>query len=304
MRDGATGSNRAPEARPRTGPGSRELAAGSGRLAVFAMVRAGIPLFALIGLASGPTLGIDVRRIAALLTAQVAMAGATQALAIRRRESAAAIVWLGIVADLVVITALCAVTGGASGPLVFLYTIEAVAAGILLESRVGLRVLGMSMAAIIGLDIAASRGLIEGEAGGVQALIAVAVLWTTAGGAIGFSMFNEREIRRHSAQLQTIRRITLDIEDSLSIPEIMADLCRGVVDEFNFSQAAVLVRRGDGLTVAGGHNVTGSSSQTLPIRGPLADAPADQHRRLAEVELVHHAAAQVRHDLGDRQRVL
>ncbi|HEX9695370.1 MAG TPA: GGDEF domain-containing protein [Actinomycetota bacterium] len=273
MKDGATGSSRKDAAPARAGPAPRDLpAAGSGRLAVFAMVRASIPVFALIGLAAAPSTDLDVRRIAALLTAQVAMAAATQALVIRRRSAAAAIVWLGIVADLVVITALAASTGGASGPLTFLYTIEAVAAGILLESRVGMRVLGMSMAAIIGLDIAASRGLIVGEAGGLQALMAVAVLWTTAGGAIAFSMFNEREIRRHTAQLQTIRRITLDIEDSLSIPEIMADLCRGVVDEFNFSSAAVLVRSGDALAVAGGHNVTGSSSQTIPLRGPLSEA--------------------------------
>ena len=270
MADGATGSKGRP---PNEAPSGRDMpTARSGRLAVFALVRASIPVFAVIGLASAPQRGLDLRRIAALLTAQVAMTAATHAMAIRNRSSAAAVVWLGIVSDLVVITALAATTGGASGPLTFLYTIEAVAAGILLESRVGMRVLGMSMASIIGLDIAASRGFIDAPAGGIQALMAVAVLWTTAGGAIVFSMFNERDLRRHAAQLTTIRRITLDIEDSLSVPEIMADLCRGVVDEFNFSSAAVLVRKEDGLEVAGGYNVTGSTTHHLGLRGPLADA--------------------------------
>ncbi|MHB8513256.1 MAG: sensor domain-containing diguanylate cyclase [Actinomycetota bacterium] len=249
---------------------------GQKRLAVFTAFRACIPLFTLVGLAAAQR-QVQTGRIAGLLSAQVGLTIVTMALAVRKRAAAPAAVWMGIVGDLVVITALCALTGGAGGPLTFLYTIEAVAAGILLSSKLGLRVLGISMAAIIALDIAAGRGLIDSPATGVQGLLAVTVLWITAGGALAFSALNERDILRHAAELQTIHRITLDIEDSLSIQEIMGDLCRGLVEGFQFTSAATLVRDGDVLTCAGGHNLTGASNAKVEVRGPISEALSEGH---------------------------
>lgn len=243
-----------------------------GRRTVFAAVRALVPVFALVGLAASPRPSLDTTRLAAVLTVQVVLVAVTQAIAMRSRRLRTLILHVGIVGDLVAITALAALTGGAGGPLTYLYTVEAVAAGILLESRLGLRVLGVAMAAIVALDVAAAHGLVDSPAGGLQGLLAIAVLWATAGGAILFSMFNERDLRRNAAELRTIRKITLDIEDSLSIREIMADLCRGVVEGFGFSGAATLVRSGEELSCAGSHNVTGSTTRTYPVRGAVAEA--------------------------------
>lgn len=278
----ATESERAGSA-PGVTVNSMNTFAGQHRLAVFTAFRACIPLFTLVGLAAAQQKPENTSYLAMLLTVQVALTAATMAFAMRWRHAARLAIWLGILGDLVVITLLVAATGGAAGPLTFLYTIEAVAAGILLSSRLGLRVLAISMAAIIGLDLAAGQGLIQlndvaagvtPKAGDLKSLLAVAVLWTTAGGALIFSTLNERDIRRHAAELQTIRRITLDIEDSLSLNDIMSDLCRGVVEGFEFTSAAVLVVGGesDTLICAGGHNVTGSTAVPITIRGPLEKA--------------------------------
>jgi diguanylate cyclase (GGDEF)-like protein len=282
---------------------SRPAATG-GRLSVFFAVRYLLPAFALVALAASQQTSLDRQRLAALLTAQVAFTVATHALALRRPSATATALWVGIVADLAVITALASGTGGAGGPLTYLYTIEALAAGILLSSGVGVRVLALSTAAIIGLDLATSVGDPNVTPRGLEA---IAVLWAVAGAATLFSVFNERELRRRTAELATIRRVTLDIEDSLSLQDILADLCRGVVEAFRFSSAAVLLRRGDALAYAGGYNVTGAASEPIEPRGGLRRAldggrpvvvPGDEARRDGVLSAIMGARGYVAVPLG------
>lgn len=263
-----------------------DRAATRGRLGLFFAVRYLMPAFALVALAASGETSLDRRRLAVLLTAQVAFTVATHAISIRRAAAVASALWTGVVADLAVITALAAATGGVGGPLTYLYTIEALAAGILLSSGFGIRVLALATAAIVGLDVAASRGARPEDAG--RGLEAIAVLWVVAGAATLFSVFNERELRRRTTELATIRRVTLDIEDSLSLQEILADLCRGVVEGFRFSAAAVLLRRDGALTCAGGHNITGPIGGSVRDSGPVGRAigtgtpvvvPSDEARR-------------------------
>jgi diguanylate cyclase (GGDEF)-like protein len=244
-------------------------AAPAARLRAFFAVRLLAPVFTLVALAASTVL-VDHQRVAALLTAQVAFAVATYALTLNRAEATTAAVWTGVLADLAVITALCALTGGTGGPLTFLFTLEALAAGILLGSRLGLRVLALATGAIVALDLAGAHGW-AGIAGddGLHGLGAIAALWALAGGAGLFSLINERELRRHGAQLETMRRITLDIEDTLSVEEILEDLCRGVVHGFGFTTAAALISRDGMLVCAGGYNVTGPVGRPLERRGPL-----------------------------------
>ena len=47
-----------------------------------------------------------------------------------------------------------------------------------------------------------------------------------------------------------IRRVTLDIEDSLTLDEIFSDLCNGVVEGFRFDGAAVLLWDGEMMRCA------------------------------------------------------
>ena len=242
------------------------------RLTLFFVVRYLTPLLVLVALAASPDTAVPRGRIVALLLAQAAFGLATQILAKRIPEVLAPVVWVSILGDVAVIGGLSAATGGAGSPLTFLFTLEAVAAGILLSSAIGVRLLLLSTAAIIALDIANSAGLVGGSSGFPRGLQAIAALWVVAGSAIAFSASNERELKRRNAELATIRLITLDIEDTLSLQEILADLCRGVVEAFRFSAAAVLLREGDVYVARGVHGASGRLGAKVDDRGPLRDA--------------------------------
>lgn len=251
----------------------RSLGATSpGRLALFSGVRYLVPVLTLLALAASPGIVVPRGRLVALLTAQVAFGLAVQALATHQPRALGAAVWMGILVDFAVIGGLAASTGGAASPLVFLFTLEVLAAGILLSSTIGVRLLGLATAAIITLDVVGSQGLVPRGDAVPRGLQAVAALWVVGGLAILFSVANERELRRRNAELATIRRVTLDIEDTLSLEEILADLCRGVVEEFGFSGAAVLLRGEHGLACMGAHGATGRLGAAIEERGSLREA--------------------------------
>jgi diguanylate cyclase (GGDEF)-like protein len=254
------------------------------RLSLFFIVRYLTPLLAFVALAAAPSVPIPRGRVVALLLAHVACGVATQVLATKKPAVLAPALWVSLLADVAVLGGLCAVTGGASSPLVFLFSLEVIAAGILLSSAVGIRLLIVASVAILALDLADSAGIIRGTRGLPRGLQAIAALWVVAGSAIIFSASNERELKRRNAELATIRLVTLDIEDTLSLTEILADLCRGVVESFRFTAAAVLLREGDGLVCRGAHGTTGRIGAAVDERGPLHDALEDGHPRVVPSE--------------------
>jgi len=270
----ATGSNA--RTLPRSFAGSAP-----DRLTLFFVVRYLTPLLVLLALAASPDVSVPRGRVVALLLAQAAFGLATQTLAQRVPSILAPAVWVSMLCDVAVIAGLCAATGGASSPLVFLFTLQAVAAGILLSSAVGLRLVIVSTASILALDVADSTGIIAGPAGFPRGLLAIAALWVVAGSAIAFSASNERELKRRNAELATIRLVTLDIEDTLSLSEILADLCRGVVEAFRFSAAAVLLREGDRFVCRGAHGATGRIGAHVDDRGPIREALESGFARVA-----------------------
>jgi len=103
-------------------------------------------------------------------------------------------------------------------------------------------------------------------------LAAVAALWIIGGAGTMFSIYNERELKRRNAELATIRQVTLDIEDSLTLEEIFSDLCRGVVQGFRFDAAAVLLWDGQMMRIAASQGTTGSSDMRLNLHGRIASA--------------------------------
>ena len=242
------------------------------RLSIFFYVRYLTPVLVLVTLAASPEAPLPRGRLVALLIAQAAFGLATQTLAIKMPRILGVAVWCSVLGDVAVIAGLAAATGGAASPLVFLFTLQAIAAGILLSSSVGVRLLLLSSGAILALDIAGSAGLIRSPGGFPRGLQAMAALWVVAGSAILFSTSNERELKRRNAELATIRRVTLDIEDTLSLEEILADLCRGVVDGFGFSGAAVLFREENGFVCRGGYGSTGRIGTAVDDRGPIREA--------------------------------
>jgi len=243
------------------------------RLTLFFVVRYCTPLLVLIALASSDV-AVPRGRVVALLLAQAAFGLATQILTQRIRGVLAPVMWVSMIGDIAVLGALAAATGGAGSPLVFLFTLEVVAAGILLSSVVGVRLLIVATGAIFLLDLLNSAGLIDGHTSLPRGLQAIAALWLVAGGAILFSMSNERELKRRNGELATIRRVTLDIEDTLSLEEILADLCRGVVEAFQFSSAAVLLREGDVFVCHGRHGAAGRIGAVVEDAGALRHALA------------------------------
>lgn len=242
------------------------------RLSIFFYIRYVTPLLVLVTLAASPDAPLPRGRLVTLLIAQAAFGLATQTLAVRVPRILGIAVWCSVLGDVAVIAGLAAATGGAASPLVFLFTLQAIAAGILLSSSVGVRLLLLESGAILALDVAGSAGLIVSPGGFPRGLQAMAALWVVAGSAILFSTSNERELRRRNVELATIRRVTLDIEDTLSLEEILADLCRGVVEGFRFSGAAVLFREEGSFVCRGGYGSTGRIGTQVEDRGPIREA--------------------------------
>ena len=244
--------------------------ASAGRIALYFAVRYATPIVTLFALAALPD-GQDLVRLPALLTAQVLFTLATHGIATRGGKSLQAAIVLGMATDIAILGLLVAMTGGASSPLVFLFTVHALAAGILLSSRAGVRALSLSTVAILVIDLTVTpAGAMN--TGFPDGIAAIAALWILGGAGTLFSTFNERELGRRNAELATIRQVTLDIENTLSLSQIFADLCRGVVSGFGFDSAAVLQRDGDDLRCVGQHGVTGATDMAIELRGFLARA--------------------------------
>jgi diguanylate cyclase (GGDEF)-like protein len=251
---------------------SPSAALGPDRLSIFFYVRYFTPLLVLVTLAATPDAPLPRGRLMTLLLAQAAFGIAAQVLAIRLPRTLGIAIWCSVLVDVTVIAGLSAATGGAASPLVFLFTLQAIAAGILLSSSVGVRFLLLASGAILALDVAGSAGLIRSPGGFPRGLQAMAALWVIAGSAILFSTSNERELRRRNVELATIRKVTLDIEETLSLEEILADLCRGVVEGFRFSGAAVLFRENGSFVCRGGFGSTGRIGTVVEDRGPVREA--------------------------------
>ena len=245
-----------------------------GRIALYFSVRYATPLLVLLALAAtGQRPAVD--QLTGLLTLQVLLALASHAVALRAPARMGAAIWVGLLTDVTVISFAVAISGGPAGPLSFLYVIHALAAGILLSSRAGIRVLLLASAALLSMDVIGAPG--PGETG-IEALpdglMTIAVLWIIGGTGTLFSMYNERELRRRNAELATIRQVTLDIEESLTLEEIFEDLCRGVCDGFRFDAATVLLRDDDEMRCVAAYGITGSRDVRIGLTGRVAHALA------------------------------
>ncbi|MBI4728571.1 MAG: GGDEF domain-containing protein [Acidobacteria bacterium] len=239
------------------------------RIALYFGSRYTAPLLAMVALAARPGAPEDRDLLPAVLAAQVVCAFACHALAWRRPEALRAAVWGGLVADVLAVSAMVNLTGGPGGPLTFLFTVQALAAGILLSASLGIRVLILSMLAILALGFLGSAG--PGSAGGLEPVLR---LWVIGGAGTLFSAFNERELTRRNAELSMVRQIALDIQNTLSLGVVLEHLARGVTEGLHFDGAAALIREDDVLKCIAASGVTGAVSRGLEIRGPLARALA------------------------------
>jgi diguanylate cyclase (GGDEF)-like protein len=221
--------------------------------------------------ASSGDLDQRMRSIAPLLAAQIAFAFATHVLALRGGATLSVAVSIGLIADIALIGAVVGVGSVPSiavgAPLLFLYTLHAIAAGILLSSSAGWRVIALS-----AISIAMINGLAR-ERDWSTTFIATGTMCVLGGAATLFSAYNERELRRRNSELDSIREVTLGIEHSLSLTEICGTLCRGVASGFGFDAVAVLVIDGEQqLRCAGAHGITGSHRARVAVRGRVAEA--------------------------------
>jgi diguanylate cyclase (GGDEF)-like protein len=232
---------------------------------------------------------VNGARVASLLTAQIAFGFASLTLAVRHQPAMTTVaVWTSILVDLFVIGSLVRATGGPGGPLTFLFAVESVAVALVFSASAGMRVFGAALAVLAFLEVAR-------PAVAAQHLAEITGTMLVAAVAMTLIAYNQRETRRRAMELATIRRIALDIQDSLALEEILGDLCRGVVNDLRFTTAAVLLRdrdRKDQLVCAASCGVHGVTAP-VTIRGGLAQA-AD-HGRLV---IVSSAEAQVENELS------
>ncbi|MFN2614551.1 MAG: diguanylate cyclase, partial [Actinomycetota bacterium] len=245
----------------------RRAHATDGRVALWFSLRYATPFIVLLAVAVSPNNETFPHRALALLVcAQVGGAFITHVLALRGGRALSRAIAIGIVLDMSVVSAMISVSGGAVSPLVFLFPLHALSAGILLSSRAGWRGLAMSTVALILVDAVQPTGRHHPE----QVLLAAFTTWLLGGSATVFSAYNERELLRRNAELGAIREVTLGIEHSLSLSEICATLCRGVADGFRFDSVAVLVQDGEHLRPTGAFGITGSHTTRVPVRGRVA----------------------------------
>ncbi|MGZ4128669.1 MAG: diguanylate cyclase [Actinomycetota bacterium] len=242
-----------------------------GRIAVYFSIRYFTPLMVLAAVAASTT-HPNVDRLTGVLTAQIALAVATHLLAVRGKTWVGPAIWLGMLTDVIAISAMVALTGGTGGPLVFLYTVSALAAGILLSSRAGFRMIVLSTVALVTMDVVTKTHTLGATSFFPGGLAAVAALWIIGGTGTMFSIYNERELKRRNAELATIRQVTLDIESSLTLEEIFGDLCRGVTKGFTFDGAAVLLWDGETMRCAAAEGATGARDARIELHGRLAAA--------------------------------
>ncbi|MCA1834327.1 MAG: diguanylate cyclase [Actinomycetota bacterium] len=238
-----------------------------GRLAILAAFRATMPVIVFVALSVFPE-PIPHDRVATLLGAQIAFGFASVMIAARQRVATTSmIVWASIVTDILVIGALVHVTGGPGGPLTFLFALEAIAVSVIFAASAGVRVFGAGLAALAVLEVMRPASAPPRFTDVTGTLLVTAI-------AVALIAFNQREARRRELELAAIRRIALDIQDSLALEEILGDLCRGVVNDLRFSAAAVLLRDRDStdLVCAASCGIHGVTAARIPLRGALAAA--------------------------------
>jgi diguanylate cyclase (GGDEF)-like protein len=106
-----------------------------------------------------------------------------------------------------------------------------------------------------------------------QGVVAFGGIVGVAAVGLAIAAINQREARRRALELATHRRIALDIQESLSLGEILAELCRGAVEDLRFTTAVVLLPGPSGaLTCAGASGLSGRHDQPIPLRGGIAEA--------------------------------
>ncbi|HEX9774219.1 MAG TPA: sensor domain-containing diguanylate cyclase [Actinomycetota bacterium] len=213
----------------------------------------------------------DLRVIGTVLVGQMILALAGHAVSVVRPRSTGLMIWVGMMTDVAAIATMMAAAGGPRGPLPFILIIQALGAGILLSSRAGLRFVVLSTVAVLLIDLTAAPA---SQQGGrlPTGLITIATLWIVGGAGALFSTMNERDLRSRHAELSTIRRIALDIEDSLTIEEIFSDLCAGVVEGFRFDGAAILLVEGQSLRCVAAQGLTGARDMRIELRGRVERA--------------------------------
>src|SRR5881227_2866979 len=92
----------------------RPVTAG-GRVSVYFSIRYFTPIMVLLAVAASTT-HPNVDRLTGLLTAQIALAVATHAMAARGGSWVGRAIWIGMITDVVAISAMVAITGGSNGP--------------------------------------------------------------------------------------------------------------------------------------------------------------------------------------------
>ncbi len=119
-----------------------------GRIGLYFIVRYATPLLVFISLA---TTGTDVptTEIGAVLLIQLMVALVSHIAILRAPHIAGSAASAGMLADAGFVGLLVTMSKDFNGPLVFLFTVYALAAGILLSSRAGIRMIALSSATIL-----------------------------------------------------------------------------------------------------------------------------------------------------------
>lgn len=150
-------------------------------------------------------------------------------------------------------------TGGADSPLRALFFIEIIMVTLLVSYRTGLKLtawcsllyLGVAQAGAMAQSAtaASARGSLLGAA------LTVVGMWVVALTTATFSAIAEGELRRQKADLGSLARMSMELEEASSAEEIPSILLRTVCETFGFSRGVVLASPEGDLALKAAHGV-------------------------------------------------
>ena len=252
------------------------------------------------GLASPGTLGIQLGTLGSLTVGYLVLAVALHWLGQRVPAASFAVLTVTLLLDGLFLAAAMYGTGGTQSPMRFLIYLHLVAVSLLASYRTGLKIAlwhSLLLFVVLYAQGAALLPPVDVLPGGSISLDGVPALnvtafWLFALATSLFSAMNERELRQRRADLETLVRVGVQLDDE-GDPVHQARLVLGtLVGRYRFPRGLVLGASEDHLVVLGTHGIDdcpdGERLAVDPVivRAWAARAPLAQRRLRADREPV------------------
>jgi two-component system, cell cycle response regulator len=193
-------------------------------------------------------------------------------LSVRGRRWAIAAITVPVILDAVHLGWALYLTGGITGPVVYLIVLHVLAVTLLGSFRSGLKIALWHSLVVMCVLEGISTGLLP-AAGGVEGFdklsysVFLTVVWVTAVTTAGLGAVNERELRRRRYDLEALAAMATQLEDTSDSVSVAETVLASVGDTFGFERTLLFAAQDDGdLTL-----LAYTGEVTRGVRGPPPD---------------------------------